>query len=49
MSNRDKMDDIGLISKVSIVPIDMEEIRTTDPLVILRDKGRVGSPRHLLI
>ena len=36
MSNRDKADNIGRISKSSIAPIDMEEVSTTGPMVILR-------------
>ena len=39
-SNRDKLDDIGRISKASIAPIEMAEVRTTDPMVIMKYKGR---------
>ena len=34
---------------VRIVPTYMEEIRTTEPMVFLRDKGRVRPPSNLLI
>ena len=47
--NRDKADEIGDIAKASIAPIDMEEFRTTDPMVILREKLRGRSPRNFLI
>ena len=36
--NRDKSDDIVSVVKASIGPIYMEEVRTTDPMVILRQK-----------
>ena len=48
-SNKDKVDDIGGISKSSIVPIDMEEVSTTDPMVILREKRSCRASRNLLI
>ena len=35
-SNIEKVDDIGQKSKASILPIDMEEVRTFYPMVILR-------------
>ena len=35
-SNTEKADEIGRIAKSSIVPIDTEEVRTTEPMVILR-------------
>ena len=38
MSNREKLDDIGCIENVSIAPIDMEEVSTTDLMLILRKK-----------
>ena len=49
LSNRDKDDDIGCIEKASIANIQMEEVRKTDPMVILREKGRCRSSRNLLI
>ena len=48
-SNREKEDDIGCIAKASISKIEMEEVRTTDPMLILRDKGRCRASRNLLI
>ena len=47
-SNREKLYGIGRIAKASIDPIDMEEVSTTDPIVILREKGRCISSRKLL-
>ena len=44
-----KADDIGSISKATIAPIDMEEIRMTDPMVILREKESVCLSRNLLL
>ena len=49
MSNLEKADDIGHVSKTIIEPIEMKEVRKTDPLVILREKGRGRSSRNLLI
>ena len=43
------MDDIGHIAKASIAPIEMEEVRKTDPMVILRKNGRCRESRNLLI
>ena len=43
------MYDIGLISKASIALIYMEEIRTTEPMEILMEKGKGISSRNLLI
>ena len=34
-SNREKVDDIGRIAKDIVAPIDMEEVRSADPMVIL--------------
>ena len=48
-SNRDKLDDIGRISKASIAHIEMAEVRTTDPMVIMKYKGRCWFSRNLLI
>ena len=48
-SNREKEDEIGCISKAIIFPIYMEEVRTTDPMVILREKIRCRTQRNLLI
>ena len=45
----DKLDEIGLIEKSIIAPIDIEEINTTDPIVILTEKGNGRSLRNLLI
>ena len=36
MSNIEKTYEIVLIEKLIIAPIDMEEVRTTEPMVILR-------------
>ena len=49
MSKIEKSEDIGLIENSSIAPIDMEEISTTDPMNILKDKGRGISPGNLII
>ena len=40
MSNKEKVDDIGHIVKANIAHIEMEEARTTNPMVILREKVR---------
>ena len=48
-SNREEDDEIGQIAKASIAPIEMEEFRTTKPMVILREKGRCRSSSNLLI
>ena len=48
-SNRDKTDEIGCIANTSVSPIEMEEVRTTDPTVILRYKGRCRASIDLLI
>ena len=48
-SNRYIVDDIGRIEKESITPINMEEFRTTDPIIILREKGRCRASRNLFI
>ena len=47
--NREEGDEIGQILKASIAPIEMEEFRTTKPMVILREKGRCRSSSNLLI
>ena len=44
-----KVDEIESIVKTRIAPREMEEIRTTDPMVILRENGRVNSSRNLLL
>ena len=49
MSNKYKADGIGIIAKGSVVTIEMGEIRTSNPMVILRKKGRGIFPRNLLI
>ena len=48
-SNREKVDDIRRIAKASVTPIEMEKSRTTDTMVILREKGRCRASRNLLI
>ena len=48
-SNREKEDDIGSIAKASIEPIEMEGVNTTDPMVILRYKGRCRASNNLVI
>ena len=48
-SNIEKADEIGRIAKASIAPIEMEEVRKTDPMVILRENGRCRESRNLLI
>ena len=47
--NREKADEIVHIAKSIIVPIDMEEVSTTDPMVILRENGKGRFTRNLLI
>ena len=42
-----KSEEIENISRASMTPGEVEAIRTTDPMVILREKGR--SPRNLPI
>ena len=48
-SKNDKLDEIGRIAKASIVPMEVEEFRTTDTILIMRDKGRCRSSNKLLI
>ena len=48
-SNREKEDGIVQIEKAIIAPIYMEEVRTTDPMVILREKGRCRESRNFII
>ena len=48
-TKREKADDIGPIAKASIAPIYTEEVRKTDPMVILREKGRCILSRRILI
>ena len=38
-----------MIVKAIIAPTDMEEIRTTEPMFILREKVRVRLPSNLLL
>ena len=38
-----------MISRASNVPEDVLVIRTTDPLVVLRDKGKFAGSRNLLL
>ena len=48
-SNIEREDDIGSIEKFSIAPIDMEEVRKSVPMIILREKGKCRASRNLLI
>ena len=48
-SNIEKADGIGHISKTSILPIYMEEVWKTNPMVILREKGGCIFSSNLLI
>ena len=48
-SNKEKSDEIGQIAKAGIAPIEMERVITTDPMVILRYKGRCKASSNLLI
>ena len=48
-SNREKADEIGLIAKASIVPIQMEEVRENYRMVILMDKVRCIASSKILI
>ena len=43
------MDEIGQIEKASIAPKEMEEVRKTEPIIILRDKGRCIASMNLLV
>ena len=49
ITNGQKADDIELITKSSVMPRDMEDIRETDPIVIMRDKVMGGLSGNLLL
>ena len=38
-----------MIDRTSISPEDFVSIRTTDPMVVLREKGKVEASRKLLL
>ena len=44
-----KAEEIEVIARASIAPEDGVVIRTTDPMVVLREKGNVGASRNLLL
>ena len=43
------MDEIVQIEKSSIAPIELEEVRKNDPMVIMTEKGRCRASRNLII